>query len=123
MGWTISKEHLQEREDIKNCVGPGWSHLLQGLFNALDMICQGDFMNEILVTQVKEKFGSLRFYIDAGTDEQFAAIHAAEHISEYTCESCGRPGHARRYGYWVTVRCDECYEEGKKKCAQASQST
>ena len=66
---------------------------------------------QVRVAQVKEKFGSLRFYVDNGNREVGAAITLAEMLSSRTCEYCGNLG-TRRGGGWVKVRCDAC--EAKK---------
>jgi hypothetical protein len=59
------------------------------------------------VTQVKEKYGSLRFYISFGTAEMYAAINKAEKLSEKTCEFCGHPG--KLHGkIWYYTLCDTC---------------
>ena len=59
-----------------------------------------------VVTQVKEKFGTLRFYTHGTTDEQHAYITFAECMSASTCEVCGARG--RRRGHmWVRTRCRE----------------
>lgn len=66
---------------------------------------------QVRVAQVKEKFGTLRFYVDNGNPEVQAAIQMAEVLSGRTCESCGSPGE-KRGGGWVKVRCAAC--EAKK---------
>jgi len=58
------------------------------------------------VVQVKEKFGSLRFYINGGTEEHYNYIRFAEHLSARTCETCGAPGKMRGQGWYYTA-CDE----------------
>ena len=62
---------------------------------------------QVRVSQVKEKFGTLRFYIDNGSVEVYAAIAMAEAMSARTCERCGNPGQPRRGG-WVKTLCDAC---------------
>lgn len=57
-------------------------------------------------TQVKEKFGGLRFYVDKANDEQCAAIEFAEVMSVRMCEECGSPGTPRKGG-WVRTLCDK----------------
>jgi len=42
--------------------------------------------------QVKEKFGSLRFYVDTVDPEIDAYISFAENMSSCTCEKCESPG-------------------------------
>ena len=59
-----------------------------------------------LVVQVKEKFGTLRFYIQAGTDEHYNYISFAEAMSGRTCETCGKPGKRLGRG-WIYTACEE----------------
>jgi hypothetical protein len=59
-----------------------------------------------VVTQVKEKYGGLRFYVFGATDEQYALIRFAESMSYGTCEVCGNVGKPNRGG-WVRTRCKE----------------
>jgi hypothetical protein len=57
------------------------------------------------VVQVKEKFGTLRFYIQAGTDEHYNYISFAESMSARTCETCGNPGKRLGHG-WIYTACE-----------------
>ncbi|MBA3857952.1 MAG: hypothetical protein C0507_13695 [Cyanobacteria bacterium PR.3.49] len=66
------------------------------------------------VKQVKEKFGTLRFYMGVAHDAIRAAIDRAEQESAQTCEDCGKPGKVRSGG-WISVLCDEHEAERKKK--------
>ena len=59
-----------------------------------------------LVSQVKEKFGTLRFYIQSGTDTHYNYISFAEAMSGVTCETCGSPGKRLGRG-WVYTSCKE----------------
>jgi uncharacterized Zn finger protein (UPF0148 family) len=54
---------------------------------------------------VKEKFGTLRFYVDGGTPEMHNYIEFAEAMTRITCEVCGNPGISRTGG-WIRVLCD-----------------
>lgn len=58
------------------------------------------------VVQVKEKFGTLRFYCNGTTDKQQNYIDFAESMSAVTCEVCGKPGKTvgRR---WLKTLCKE----------------
>lgn len=58
-------------------------------------------------SQVKEKFGTLRFYMSSGTDEIYKHIDEAEKKSGEICEGCGAPG-IRRGGGWIVTLCDSC---------------
>ena len=63
-----------------------------------------------LIEQVKEKFGSLRFYVDREDSEISAMISLAEEMSSRTCEVCGCPG-TTRPGSWIKTLCDKHAEE------------
>lgn len=77
---------------------------IQGELNKLDE----DFNKYFYVTQVKEKFAGLRFYVSYGTDEIFDLISEAEKKSHTVCEKCGEPGAVRRRGGWYKTLCQDC---------------
>ncbi len=84
-------------------VGDGWVPLLETL--ATELAALGfDFST---VTQIKEKYGGLRFYYDGITDAVDAAVERAETAALRTCEECGAPGR-RRSGGWILALCDAC---------------
>ena len=56
------------------------------------------------VEQVKEKFGSLRFYVNKGTDADYGLIEFAENMSSCTCEVCGNKGTEYPLG-WIKTLC------------------
>jgi len=58
-----------------------------------------------VAVQVKEKFGGLRFYVQAATDKHYSYISFAESMSYRTCEQCGSPGKTYTDG-WHTTLCD-----------------
>jgi hypothetical protein len=62
-------------------------------------------MPYITASQVKEKFGGLRFYTNGYTDEVSGMIRMAESMSYRTCEVCGSPGRSNNYG-WISTLCD-----------------
>jgi hypothetical protein len=58
----------------------------------------------ITIDQVKEKFGTLRFYYEGGDERTAAMISMVERISEVTCEESGAPGTSCvRGGWWKTL--------------------
>ena len=64
--------------------------------------------------QVKEKFGTLRFY-SAWLDDKFqGAVSFAESYSGEVCEICGNPGEIYRAG-WLKTLCPEHTEERRKQ--------
>lgn len=58
---------------------------------------------QVIATQVKEKFGTLRFYYYGG-DEYCRGIESlAESMSAVTCEDCGNPGKLLTQGWFKTL--------------------
>lgn len=66
-------------------------------------------------SQVKEKFGTLRFYMSCETPSMTKAIQAAEKESETACERCGQQGKLRRRGGWYSTECNSCYRKVNKE--------
>lgn len=56
------------------------------------------------VSQVKEKFGSLRFYAP-GNERINRLIHFAETLSAHTCEQCGAYGETQWVNGWTSTVC------------------
>ena len=94
--------------------GPGWADLIEVLCNELqDIGIREGFefsKDEPLVNQVKEKFGTLRFYVSSATDAMYDAIEKFEKLSEETCENCGKYGILREIRRWYFTRCDACFK-------------
>jgi hypothetical protein len=94
--------------------GPGWDGIIERLSEQLEFISNNSPV-EVVATQVKEKFGGLRFYHYVGGDEADptwysivnALIDGAEGRSYHTCEDCGKWGQ-RREGGWIRTLCDDC---------------
>ena len=79
--------------------GRGWSWIVVALMQTA--------LNEgATITQVKEKFGGLRFYYYGGTDTLEKLVDYAEELASKTCECCGAPGKLRGK-HWLQTLCDE----------------
>lgn len=87
--------------------GNGWYKLLDKLCDEITKACKRDKI-EINVIQVKEKYGSLRFYVDSSPEEIDKLIDKAEFESEKTCEICGEPGEIDYELAWLRCRCEKC---------------
>jgi len=83
----------------------GWLEIVTNCYDELLKI-DPDFT----VAQIKEKFGTLRFYFDTRTelwDEMQAVVTKYEHMSAVTCEVCGAPGECgKQKGYWIRTTCE-----------------
>lgn len=86
--------------------GFGWNCLIEPLVRR----CRRE---GVRIEQIKEKFGGLRFYTVACSDELQAAIDDAEGLSYTICEECGEPG-KRRDGSWIRTLCDEHSRGGSR---------
>jgi len=65
-------------------------------------------------SQVKEKFGGLRFYMTSATNEMWDIISEAEAKSYSICEACGQPGEEYGSG-WINTLCPECISEVERE--------
>ncbi len=92
--------------DLQNKVGPGWAGTIERL--VADLFALG-WDGEVL--QVKEKFGGLRFYINAQTDEMWERAILACEESVKICEDCGAPGILRNVRGWRRTLCARCGSE------------
>jgi len=88
-------------------VGDGWYDIIYELSGKL---LDSDPL--AMAGQVKEKFGTLRFYMESGvSDIGGKAIAHTERLSAKTCEACGLPGWIHNSTGWMITLCDWCYEE------------
>lgn len=92
----------------------GWYDLIDKLCADIDQLFKDSGLPDDkypTAVQVKEKFGGLRFYMNAVDksifSQIFALISAAEQQSEIICEKCGSPGKIRHGGWWKCL-CDKC---------------
>ena len=90
-------------------VGRGWWPLLDKLHAGLMQVDPG-----YSVVQVKEKFGTLRIYLDGISRASQDLVFACETESGHVCEICGEPGVLLRDGWWHTL-CDKHGEEKKAR--------
>jgi hypothetical protein len=65
-----------------------------------------ELVPQVTLDQVKEKFGTLRFYYSGGDDYISGLVSMAESMSGVTCETCGKPGTSTGGG-WIKTACKE----------------
>jgi len=65
---------------------------------------------QVVAVQVKEKYGTLRFYYNGGDDKIDGMVAMAEIMSARVCETCGSPGKLRKGG-WIRTLCDHHAKE------------
>lgn len=89
--------------------GNGWFQIIYDLSKELEAeilkLPEAD-REYCCASQVKEKYGTLRFYTHSETDEMSNLIREAGDKSYRTCETCGKPGQYRGWS-WYHVSCEE----------------
>jgi hypothetical protein len=104
--------------------GDGWFNILDQLMSNIQHYTDWNNTNfekgytqykqvpQVTLDQVKEKFGTLRFYYTGGDDRISGMVTMAESMSAVTCETCGNPG-KQTHGGWIKTICKPC-EDGRE---------
>lgn len=80
----------------------GWKQLLNNMFNELRSI-----NSSVKFIQIKEKFGTLRAYVEnPTTDQEYEIITRYESKSATVCYECGEPATHMNRG-WITYACEK----------------
>lgn len=120
--WDIIRQECPRlyKEGIAFECASGWCDIIYDLSIKIEKILNDYAENhkvpegeeyerfEMFAVQVKEKYGTLRFYMSCETDEITDLIHEAEALSSQTCENCGAPAKMRGKR-WIEVKCDTCF--------------
>lgn len=70
----------------------------------------GENVKNYRISQIKEKYGSLRWYDFGCTKEGYDVISKYGRLSEVTCIVCGKPATKISNG-WISPFCDEHFDE------------
>jgi hypothetical protein len=99
-------------------VGEGWWPIIESLCDNIQSYT--DWWNknretrpvveQVVVAQIKEKFGGLRFYYDGGDDKIQGMVRMAESWADAVCEDCGTPATKKTTG-WIRNVCNKHFEE------------
>jgi hypothetical protein len=103
-------------------IGPGWWPIIESL--CANIQSHTDWWNknretrpvveQVVVEQIKEKFGGLRFYYQGGDDTVAGMVRMAESWASVTCEDCGVPG-VSRSGGWIKTLCERHEAERQER--------
>jgi hypothetical protein len=89
--FTRSINYIQQTNPYQYsfAIGDGWYKLVYELVRDIRVndLKKGDWITK--ATQVKEKFGGLRFYVTGTSDKNWTLIRSAEEKSYATCEQTG----------------------------------
>jgi hypothetical protein len=95
--------------------GDGWYNILDQLCNNIQHYIdwknrKEEIVPQVVAEQIKEKFGTLRFYYRGGDDYIEGMVRMADSMSSILCENCGATG-KQRFGGWIRTLCDEHYNQ------------
>ena len=113
----LFKDRHGDKKDTLMCwgfeCGDGWEPLIRVLCSSLmwDGRTGKDRTDPPVVVQVKEKFGTLRFYVHGGNERDWDKISFAEVLSSTICEACGATANVSQSNGWVKTRCLTCHQE------------
>tara|TARA_B100000287_G_C20477754_1_gene719885 strand:+ start:63 stop:464 length:402 start_codon:yes stop_codon:yes gene_type:complete len=95
--------------------GDGWYTLIDtmcgNIQNHVEYVNRSKPEEEYIVceaTQVKEKWGGLRFYVQGSDDFIDGVIKLAESMSCRICTECGNQSILQKKRGWVYTLCDNC---------------
>lgn len=103
----------------------GWYRILDILCSQLQFNTDKNNYPQVEATQVKEKYGGLRFYytiLHSDKENKWRERHCgeidgmisfAEYLSEDTCEDCGTMENVSQTKGWITTLCKKCMTKEK----------
>jgi hypothetical protein len=101
--------------------GRGWLPLIDKFCQELEKLLEGKYPGyktgkpSFEITQIKEKYGSLRIYTNFTNDDIEALIEKYEALSLKTCEECGEKGSPRNIiKGWIRTLCNKCFRKLKE---------
>lgn len=112
MTWQEEINNQRKSDGWYGCdVNDGWK----------DIVLETDAMLSYIdpdykIAQIKEKFGTMRFYFDSDKDGlerkiMHAIVEYAERQSKNICEDCGDYGVIRGDIGWMLTLCDKCHSQ------------
>ena len=96
-------------KSMKDLNNPGYKEKRLGEIVAGDFRELPETIPQVTLDQVKEKFGTLRFYYTGGDDIIDGMVRMAESMSGVTCEECSAPAKTHGPG-WIRTICEPCEE-------------
>lgn len=108
-----------ERDKCVLELNQGWIKLVACLCQSIIVILESDPNARFRVKQIKEKFGSLRFYYELkGATDNTAhqirtLVNSAERESEEACVVCGSFGRLCQRDGWLVTLCNRCLANHK----------
>ena len=104
-----------------NETGKGWKDLIEVLEEVRKLYNNAHPEQRIEILQVKEKYGTLRYYINAAPTWFHTLVDTIEHQSGHVCEMCGKAG-TRRTDGWVLTLCGVCAKKEGRGLTEIEQA-
>ncbi len=98
----LSKYQIDLDRRYNNTIPIGWIEMLDELFSKL---IEAGWDRK--VTQIKEKFGELRFYFYPNVPGLDIIVKTFEDKSSKLCYYCGNPATTESESSWISYRCEE----------------
>lgn len=104
-GWRRRIETLYRHLGVGYvAAGRGWFSLIEETLEQISDSLLPEELDGFRVSDIKEKYGTLRIYCDNAPDSVEAIIEVAERRSATTCDRCGDHGRVGGRG-WLASRC------------------
>jgi hypothetical protein len=136
--WSIRQNEMDLKynsmvEDLKAGKDSSFREYTKGLYETVaedrkkEILKNGlrkvkDSIPQVVADQVKEKFGTLRFYYHGGDDQIRGMVSLAESLSASMCEGCGIPSKVQNDGGWYSNICPVCRDLREQERVQMMKS-
>ena len=77
-------------------------------------LIEANCLDKYRISQIKEKYGTLRWYDFGATQKVYDIISKYEYLSQFICDRCGKPADYQTCG-WIENICNKCYNASKEK--------
>ena len=103
-----------------DCMPSGWRKAfgLQMCEEIREALVEANYLDKYRITQIKSKYGTLRWYDFGAPEKVHAIVDKYEDLSAHTCELCGRPAESHDIRGWIWTICPNCekqMEEERKR--------
>lgn len=88
--------------------GDGWFDIIDTLCSKIQNHIDTTGKSQVEAVQVKEKYGTLRFYTDTCDDEIDKYITEAENQTQHICQLCGSSDGVKATRGWISYLCVTC---------------
>ena len=90
--------------------GDGWYGIINHCCKMIQYDVDKNKKTQVTASQVKEKFGGLRFYIDGASEKSYDITDFFESLSYIICEECGSSNATTESSStgWIRTRCKDC---------------